>query len=46
MHGTPNPVIGGAVSPGPPAPPPQLVPAHPGSPGQRAVKRACVCYFQ
>jgi len=24
-----------------------LVPAHPGSPGQRAVKRVCVCmYFQ
>ena len=22
-----------------------LVPAHPGSPGQRAVKRACVCCF-
>ena len=21
-----------------------LVPAHPGSPGQRAVKRVCVCY--
>jgi len=21
----------------------QLVPAHPGSPGQRAVKRVCVC---
>jgi len=23
-----------------------LVPAHPGSPDQRAVKRACVCYVQ
>jgi len=23
-----------------------LVPAHPGSPGQRAVKRACVCVFR
>jgi len=22
-----------------------LVPAHPGSPGQRAVKRVCVCYY-
>jgi len=22
-----------------------LVPAHPGSPRQRAVKRVCVCYF-
>jgi len=22
-----------------------LVPAHPGSPGQRAVKRVCVCVF-
>ena len=22
-----------------------LVPAHPGSPGQRAVKRVCVCFF-
>ena len=22
-----------------------LVPAHPGSPGQRAVKRLCVCVF-
>jgi len=23
-----------------------LVPAHPGSPGQKAVKRACVCVFK
>ena len=23
-----------------------LVPAHPGSPGQRAVKRVCVCYYE
>jgi len=23
-----------------------LVPAHPGSPGQRAVKRVCVCVFR
>jgi len=23
-----------------------LVPAHPGSPGKRAVKRVCVCAFQ
>ena len=23
-----------------------LVPAHPGSPGERAVKRVCVCVFQ
>jgi len=23
-----------------------LVPAHPGSPGQRAVKRVCVCVLQ
>jgi len=22
-----------------------LVPAHPGSPGQRAVKRVCVCVY-
>ena len=22
-----------------------LVPAHPGSPGKRAVKRVCVCYY-
>ena len=23
-----------------------LAPAHPGSPGQRAVKRVCVCYYE